>query len=67
MRRFKEGKMDPVATMAVVIAGILLLGALGDFIFARTRYWLPTVRSASWDRIFHVHAHPSGPGAFSQI
>src|SRR5271166_4962907 len=29
--------MDPVAQMAVVIAGILLLGALGEFIFARTR------------------------------
>jgi cell volume regulation protein A len=29
--------MDPVALMAVVIAGILLLGALGEFIFARTR------------------------------
>jgi potassium/hydrogen antiporter len=29
--------MGPVAQMAVVIAGILLLGALGEFIFARTR------------------------------
>jgi potassium/hydrogen antiporter len=29
--------MDPVARMVVVIAGILLLGALGEFIFARTR------------------------------
>jgi potassium/hydrogen antiporter len=29
--------MDPVAQMAVEIAGILLLGALGEFIFARTR------------------------------
>ncbi len=29
--------MDPVAQAVVVIAGILLLGALGEFIFARTR------------------------------
>ena len=29
--------MDPVARVVVEIAGILLLGALGEFIFARTR------------------------------
>ena len=29
--------MDPVAQLVVEIAGILLLGALGEFIFARTR------------------------------
>jgi potassium/hydrogen antiporter len=29
--------MDPVARMVVEIAGILLLGALGEFIFSRTR------------------------------
>jgi cell volume regulation protein A len=29
--------MDPVAQAVVVIAGILLLGTLGEFIFARTR------------------------------
>jgi cell volume regulation protein A len=29
--------MDPVATTLVVIAGLLLLGALGEFVFARTR------------------------------
>ena len=29
--------MDPVVQMVLVIAGILLLGALGEFIFARTR------------------------------
>ena len=29
--------MDPVAWVVVEIAGILLLGALGEFIFARTR------------------------------
>ena len=29
--------MNPVAKMAVEISGILLLGALGEFIFARTR------------------------------
>jgi cell volume regulation protein A len=30
-------KMDPAARVVVEIAGILLLGALGEFIFARTR------------------------------
>jgi cell volume regulation protein A len=29
--------MDPVVTLVIEIAGILLLGALGEFIFARTR------------------------------
>ena len=29
--------MDPVVKLVVVVAGILLLGALGEFIFARTR------------------------------
>jgi cell volume regulation protein A len=29
--------MDPVVKLVIVIAGILLLGALGEFIFARTR------------------------------
>jgi len=29
--------MDPVAKLVVEVAGILLLGALGEFIFARTR------------------------------
>jgi potassium/hydrogen antiporter len=29
--------MDPVVKLVVVLAGILLLGALGEFIFARTR------------------------------
>jgi Na+:H+ antiporter len=29
--------MDPVVKLVVEIAGILLLGALGEFIFARTR------------------------------
>ena len=29
--------MDPVARLVVEVAGILLLGALGEFIFARTR------------------------------
>ena len=29
--------MDPVARVVIEIAGILLLGALGEFIFARTR------------------------------
>jgi cell volume regulation protein A len=29
--------MDPVVKLLVVVAGILLLGALGEFIFARTR------------------------------
>ena len=29
--------MDPVVKVLVEIAGILLLGALGEFIFARTR------------------------------
>jgi potassium/hydrogen antiporter len=30
-------KMDPVVKLVVVVAGILLLGAVGEFIFARTR------------------------------
>jgi cell volume regulation protein A len=38
--------MDPVAATLVVIAGLLLLGALGEFVFARTRVpdvvWLVT-------------------------
>jgi hypothetical protein len=38
--------MDPVVKLVVEIAGILLLGALGEFIFARTRVpdvvWLVT-------------------------
>lgn len=38
--------MDPVVTLVLEIAGILLLGALGEFIFARTRVpdvvWLVT-------------------------
>jgi cell volume regulation protein A len=33
----RKVKMDPAARVVVEIAGILLLGALGEFIFARTR------------------------------
>jgi cell volume regulation protein A len=33
----RKVKMDPVARVVVEIAGILLLGAFGEFIFARTR------------------------------
>jgi cell volume regulation protein A len=32
----QEIEMGPVATMMVVVAGMLVLGALGEFIFART-------------------------------
>ena len=28
--------MDPVATTMILIAGLLLVGALGEFVFART-------------------------------
>jgi cell volume regulation protein A len=33
----KGSRMDPVVKLVIEIAGILLLGALGEFIFARTR------------------------------
>ena len=33
----ERSKMDPVVKMVVEIAVVLLLGALGEFIFARTR------------------------------
>ena len=29
-------EMDPVATTMILIAGLLLVGALGEFVFART-------------------------------
>jgi hypothetical protein len=42
----KKVRMDPVVKLVIEIAGILLLGALGEFIFARTRVpdvvWLVT-------------------------
>ena len=53
--------MDPVARVVVEIAGILLLGALGEFIFARTR-----VPDVVWLVIAGILAAPR-PGLSPQV
>jgi Kef-type K+ transport system membrane component KefB len=46
--------MDPVVALVLAVAGILLLGALGEFIFARTR-----VPDVVWLVIAGILADPS--------